>query len=78
MDKLIEFLKVNASDLFSDIKIVNIAYNKATNTLVVKVVYKEDFNFDETIKNRLKTLINSYLNITNLKIYCNEENIYYH
>ena len=68
MDKLIEFLKVNASDLFSDIKIVNIAYNKATNTLVVKVVYKEDFNFDETIKNRLKTLINSYLNITNLKI----------
>ena len=68
MEKLLEYLRKNASELFSDIKIVNIAYNKTTNSLVVKVVYKSNFNFDDVCKNNICNLINSYLNIPNLKI----------
>ena len=51
MDKLLNYLKLNMKELFDNIKIVNISYNKATNSLVVKVVYRIEFNFSDNCKN---------------------------
>lgn len=68
MDKLLNYLKRNCSDLFEFIKIVNIAYDKTTNTLVVKVVYKHDFEFNDACRGRICEYINKFLNIPNLKI----------
>ncbi len=67
MDKLLDYLKQNCSDLFEFIKIVSIAYDKTTNTLVVKVVYKNDFNFGDECRARICKHINNFLNIPNLK-----------
>ena len=67
MDKLLNYLKQNCSDLFEFIKIVNIAYDKTTNTLVVKVVYKQDFDFNDACKSRICKHITDFLNIPNLK-----------
>lgn len=68
MEKLIQYLKLNASKLFESIKIVNISYNKTTNSLVVKVVYLSDFDFNDNCKSELCVLINKFLNIKDLKI----------
>lgn len=68
MEKLIGYLKQNAPGLFESIKIVNMSYNKTTNSLVVKVVYLADFDFDENSKKKLCFLINKFLNIKDLKI----------
>ncbi len=68
MEKLLQYLKINAQKLFETIKIVNISYNKATNSLVVKVVYLTDFDFNDDCKNELCMLINKYLNLENLNI----------
>ncbi|MBR2468201.1 MAG: ribonuclease H-like domain-containing protein [Clostridia bacterium] len=68
MDKLLDYLKLNASKLFESIKIVNISYNKATNSLVVKVVYLPEFDFNQDCKNQLCDLINKFLSLPGLKI----------
>ena len=68
MEKLIEFLKNNIKDLFSYIKISNIGFDKTTNSLVVKAVYRENFDFNDEHKNELIKFINKYLQIDNLKI----------
>lgn len=68
MDKLLDYLKQNCADLFVYIKIVDISYNKEANSLIVKVVYKDNFSFDDVCKNRICVLINKFLNIPNLKI----------
>lgn len=68
MEKLIEYLKLNMKELFENIKIVNISYNKTTNSLVVKVVYKIGFEFLDSYKENLKQKIINYLHIPNLEI----------
>lgn len=68
MDKLLNYLKLNMKELFDNIKIVNISYNKATNSLVVKVVYRIEFNFSDNYKNELKEKIINFLAIPNLSV----------
>lgn len=68
MEKLLQYLKQNASNLFEYIKIVNISYNKTTNSLVVKVVYLADFDFNQSCKDELSNLIFKFLNLPGLTV----------
>ena len=68
MDKLLNYLKEKCSDLFEYMKIVDISYNKTNNILIIKIVYQHDFDFNDSHKNRIYTLVNQFLNVPNLKI----------
>lgn len=68
MDKLINYLKEKCADLFNYLKIVDVSYNKTKNILIMKIVYSQDFDFNDSHKNRISVLVNQFLNIPNLKV----------
>lgn len=68
MDELIEYIKNNHSDIYENIKIVNVVYNKEFNSLEIKVVYKSNFNFSDQLKSDLCETIKKFIGVPNLKV----------
>lgn len=68
MDELIEYIKNNTNNVYNDIKIVSVVYNKEINTVEIKVVYKSDFNFTTELRNNLCEIIKNFIGVPNLKV----------
>lgn len=68
MEELIEYIKNNTNNVYNDIKIVSVVYNKELNTVEVKVVYKSDFNFTLELRNNLCKIIKNFIGVPNLKV----------
>ena len=68
MDELIEYIKTNTNNIYDDIKIVSVIYNKELNSIEIKVVYKSSFNFTPELRENLCNVIKNFIGIPNLKV----------
>lgn len=68
MDELIEYIKTNTNNIYDDIKIVSVVYNKELNSIEIKVVYKSSFNFTPELRENLCNVIKNFIGIPNLKV----------